>query len=324
MNCPYCESQKYLFNYTSKSLDYVNHESVNILQCQVCQLTYSKPTKTTIRPAKQQDKEKYQTGAYQTEESFLHQILNPFVFFLEKGKLTYFTNRVQGKKLLEIGCGKGNLLLLAHQRGANACGIDINIRVKEEVKDQAIELIETDVSGLVKANRKFDLVVLWHVLEHIPNVKEFYDDLHRICNSASEIIIAVPNEKSWQHRITGKMWYHLDPNRHLYHFNFSTLKNQLTKARFEVKQVSYRSFYQNYMGDYISFANCLFKIKNLPFNLVRNRKYLISHFGKLRVYAESLLFLVYSLVSFIPLLLFTFLSQLFKRSGTMVLRVKII
>ncbi|MEQ8908120.1 MAG: class I SAM-dependent methyltransferase [Vicingaceae bacterium] len=303
-------------------MDYVNHQVVEILQCEACHLTYSDYSKKEVLSSDQQEKEKYQSGAYHTEESFLHRLLNPFILFLEKGKLSYFNRQVNGKKLLEIGCGKGNLLLVANQRGAKACGIDINLRVKKEVKEQAIELIETDVNGLVKQNRKFDLLILWHVLEHIPNVKQFYNDLHHICHKESEIIIAVPNEKSWQHRLTGAKWYHLDPNRHLYHFNINTLKKELSNAQFKVENVSYHSFYQNFIGDYISVANILFKIKNLSFNLVRSRKYLETNFGKLRVYTETLLFIMYTLILIIPLLLFTFLSQVFKRSGTMVLRVK--
>lgn len=324
LSCPSCQSQKTHLKHSSKSLDYVYHNLIEIRKCDLCQLTFSHTSNAiTQAPKKDVEKEKYQKGAYNRQESQIHKLLKRFVFYLESEKLVYFKSKLQNKSLLEIGCGKGNLLLLAHSRRAKTTGIDINLRVSEEVeKERNIELIETDANALAKERRKFNFIVLWHVLEHIPEVSTFFKALHQICLKETEVLIAVPNIKSWQYALTGKYWYHLDPNRHLYHFNVETLSSLLVKSNFEIQNISYNSFYQNFMGDFISLSNLIFKIKNLPFNFVRSRSTLIREFGSIRVYTQFLLFVIYSSIAILPISVLTLLSQMFKRSGTIVLRVR--
>jgi 2-polyprenyl-3-methyl-5-hydroxy-6-metoxy-1,4-benzoquinol methylase len=297
-------------------LDYDFENLVEVQKCLKCKLVYTEqiPTKD--------EREKYQSGAYSKKESIIHRLSKPFLKLLEANKLLNYEGDINGLSFLEIGCGKGNLLLTADSRGLKAEGLDINIRVSEEVLNQKIPLHASSSNELAQKGKIYDLIMLWHVLEHIPTLKDFYKSLLDLSKKNTQIVIAVPNYSSFQSKVAGKYWYHLDPNRHLSHFTPNCLKKQLEENGFSVSNVSYNSFYQNFIGEMVSIGNLLFKIKNFPFNLVRSREKLIERFGLFQLVITLIGYSIYCLVFTIPLLIWTLLSELFKKAGTMIFLVK--
>jgi SAM-dependent methyltransferase len=83
----------------------------------------------------------------------------------------------------------------------------------------------------------FDVVTLWHVLEHLPSPRRTLVEVKRVLKPGGTLICEVPNEHSLQSRLLGKHWFHLDPPRHLYAFSPTTLRRVVRAAGLAVLRI---------------------------------------------------------------------------------------
>jgi 2-polyprenyl-3-methyl-5-hydroxy-6-metoxy-1,4-benzoquinol methylase len=65
----------------------------------------------------------------------------------------------------------------------------------------------------------FDLVILWHVLEHLEEPEQYLSLINHMLRPGGLLLLEVPNYSSLQSQFSGKHWFHLDLDRHLYHFS---------------------------------------------------------------------------------------------------------
>ncbi|GAB3037611.1 hypothetical protein GCM10027185_45080 [Spirosoma pulveris] len=106
-------------------------------------------------------------------------------------------------------------------------------------------LAEKKLKGNVKPNLEalkgtepFDIISLWHVLEHIPNLNESINQLHYLLAEQGTLIIAVPNSDSYDAQFFKEYWAAYDVPRHLHHFTPSTIQPLFNKYGFKlVKQL---------------------------------------------------------------------------------------
>ncbi len=157
-------------------------------------------------------------------------------------------------KILDIGCGRGNLLKSLKRLGCDCHGIE-----REEFQlssyPQDIHLYRKNLEDIPFDAGSFDAVVIWHVLEHVDNPVSTIREASRILKSGGLLAIAVPNFGSLQASIFGKSWFHLDLPRHRYHFNPDTLLRILSKNGFETITYHTFSIEQNPFGFIQSFLN---------------------------------------------------------------------
>ncbi|HLQ45249.1 MAG TPA: class I SAM-dependent methyltransferase, partial [Planctomycetaceae bacterium] len=94
----------------------------------------------------------------------------------------------------------------------------------------------------------FDAIVLWHVLEHLPDARATIQEVHRLLRPGGLLVVAVPNFSSWQARWAGCDWFHLDLPRHLIHFPVAALKELLAARGFACHSEHHFSLRQNPFG----------------------------------------------------------------------------
>ena len=82
----------------------------------------------------------------------------------------------------------------------------------------------------------FDVVTMWHVLEHVPNLQEYIANLKRIVKPTGTIIIAVPNYKSYDANYYKQFWAAYDVPRHLWHFSKTSIKKLVFKCRYGIEK----------------------------------------------------------------------------------------
>ena len=104
----------------------------------------------------------------------------------------------------------------AQNTGFTIDGIEPSIKAREKAHEKGVKL-KTEL-GEVKGS-KYDVITLWHVLEHLPNLEEQIKNISSLLNNDGVLIIAVPNFKSWDARHYGKFWAGYDVPRHLWHFS---------------------------------------------------------------------------------------------------------
>ena len=80
----------------------------------------------------------------------------------------------------------------------------------------------------------FDVITMFHSLEHIHNVEKTLQNLYNLLNKDGILIVSVPNHNAYERRFFKSKWIAYDAPRHLYHFNHETIKLFLNKNKFDV------------------------------------------------------------------------------------------
>ncbi len=150
--------------------------------------------------------------------------------------------------LLDVGAGTGDFLKIAKEKGWVVCGMEPNKTAANLAFGKGIELKPSlnDFEG-----KQFDVVTLWHVLEHIPNLKETLLKISGLVKPNGILIIAVPNFKSYDAEHYGKFWAAYDVPRHLWHFSKKSIE-KLFSENFklqEIKPLIFDSFYVSLLSE---------------------------------------------------------------------------
>lgn len=158
----------------------------------------------------------------------------------------------EGKNLLDVGCGTGDFLQVAQQNNWTVSGIEPNEQARGIAnKKTNSSVFETEQLLKFKAN-SFDVITLWHVLEHVPNLEDHVAVLKKLLTSNGTLIIAVPNYNSFDAKHYKNFWAALDVPRHLWHFNRSSVSKLVGKHAMEVikiKPMLFDAFYVSMLSE---------------------------------------------------------------------------
>ena len=153
-----------------------------------------------------------------------------------------------GAAILDVGCGRGVLFGPLADRGFEVHGVEMNEDAIRGCDPRAHVRIARRLSQAGFEPERFDEVVIWHVLEHMPDPFDTIAECARILKRGGRLIVAVPNFSSAQARWSGPHWFHLDPPRHLYHFPYPALRRLIEDAGFEIRSSHHFSLRQNPFG----------------------------------------------------------------------------
>ncbi len=154
----------------------------------------------------------------------------------------------QGGRVLDVGCGRGVMLRGILDLGYEAHGVELNAAAAEGADRRAKIRIAPQLADARYPSSTFDAVILWHVLEHLPQPDQTLDEIARVLKPGGRLIIAVPNLGSWQSRWSGANWFHLDLPRHVYHFSDRTLAKLVDRHGFQVCSTRHFALLQNPFG----------------------------------------------------------------------------
>lgn len=135
----------------------------------------------------------------------------------------------QKGKILDIGTGTGDFLKTAKNDGWDITGIEPSPKAKQIASEKGVTFADT--TNLL-SDHSFDVITMWHVLEHVPNLDNQISELKRLLKPEGTIIIAVPNFNSYDAKHYGNFWAAYDVPRHLWHFSKTAIK-----LLFEEKQM---------------------------------------------------------------------------------------
>ncbi|MBL4663013.1 MAG: class I SAM-dependent methyltransferase [Flavobacteriaceae bacterium] len=150
--------------------------------------------------------------------------------------------------LLDIGAGTGDFLKEAKDKGWNVSGVEPNEKARGIAAKKNIQLYDSMDQVL---GQKFDVVTLWHVLEHLPNLEASIHKIESLVNSGGTLIIAVPNFNSHDAVHYKEFWAAYDVPRHLWHFSQSSIRS-LFSSEFKLvktKPMIFDAFYVSLLSE---------------------------------------------------------------------------
>lgn len=172
--------------------------------------------------------------------------------------------------LLDVGAGTGDFLTGAKERGWEVHGIEPAEKPRKLAAVKGIEL--ADSFGNLKENQ-FDVITLWHVLEHIPDLDEVKNQLVEFLKPEGILILAVPNFKSFDANYYKEFWAGFDVPRHIWHFSKPSIINLFQKEfeNIEIKGLIFDSFYVSLLSEKYKSGKS-FSAKALGIGLLSNLK----------------------------------------------------
>jgi SAM-dependent methyltransferase len=214
--CPICNSIRTMPFLSC--LDYtVSRETFQITECESCGFKYTNP-----RP-----EESILGGYYKSEEYVSHSntkkgFINSTYQLVRKytllKKLQLVSKHFKTGKILDIGCGTGEFLSTCKDAKWKTIGIEPDVDARAmAIKNYGLDVREESELKNLKDD-SFEIISMWHVLEHVPKLNERIIELKRLIKPNGIIIIAVPNCSSFDAKLYRKFWAAYDLPRHLYHF----------------------------------------------------------------------------------------------------------
>jgi len=120
--------------------------------------------------------------------------------------------------MLDVGCGRGDLARAFGRLTWDVRGLDLSPQAVAVARSAGVDAAVGTIEEAPWPAGSFDLVVMSHVLEHVADPGATLSAAHRLLRPGGTLIVAVPNFASWQRRVFGSRWAHLDAPRHLHHF----------------------------------------------------------------------------------------------------------
>lgn len=205
-SCPICESQDIS--------DFNKYETFNLVICNNCDLVFREDI--NVLNFKQLIDEIYNEDWVSMRRQYLkdtflgHSIFNTLLlemFKPEKGCL------------LEIGSGTGEFLFSAQSAGWDVTGLEPSARASRFAADELKVNIINGIWDINRFQKKFDVVVFWHVLEHITRPKQFLLEVSSILKEDGLIVFSLPNKNSFTNQVMGKLSPLYTEKDHVAHYS---------------------------------------------------------------------------------------------------------
>jgi len=261
-NCPICKSIRYKPNLTC--LDHtVSRETFQIVTCESCGFKFTNPRPYAVDLGKYYRSEDYVSHS-NTNKGFInstYQVVRKYTLFK---KLQLISKHFKTGNILDIGCGTGEFLNICKNAKWKTFGIEPD----SDARNMAINNYGLDVRDELDLNSfedaSFDIISMWHVLEHVPELNERILEIKRLIKPNGVVIIAVPNCSSLDAKIYNDNWAAYDLPRHLYHFTPDDIEAlfQIHHMKvFSVLPMIFDSFYVSMLSE---------KIKTGKINILRS------------------------------------------------------
>lgn len=260
-NCPLCDSKKNVIILRTNDKDPrdINIKEIfNLVRCVDCSMVFveNMPSKNNIA--------KYYGSEYYAQNTISNRIMNKIIMASRLNKIPKGNIR----SILDYGCGNGDFLLKMKQNGLGISGVEFS-KDGRDICSKKLNAKIFDENEFYELKDKFDVVTLWHVLEHIYEPNEVLAKIRKILKEDGALIISVPNIDSLQFKIFGKNTFHLDIPRHFVHYSPKTLRMLLEKNGFNVIRFNYYSMEYNPFGFIQSLLNSIGCEFNFLYNIIK-------------------------------------------------------
>ena len=249
--CPVCDDPKFKTLYSAQTLI----SDFGLIQCKRCYLTRTHPLPTN-EMLQLYDIDFYYGKNKNKFSYFLQYVRNNIIKLRARRLMALFPDSTAFPNVLDIGCAEGRLLEKLRDYGCRCWGVEHAAYPSQRfLKRDKIKYQQGDLQILDLKEGSFDLVVLWHVLEHMDDPRAVMKRIYRLLSPEGILILAVPNFSSLEANRFKDSWFHLDIPWHKYHFSITAMEYLIKKSDFRVINLSTFCFEQGPYGLFQSILN---------------------------------------------------------------------
>lgn len=255
-HCPVCNSAE--FKPFETCIDYtVSKKEFKIVQCNSCGFKFTNPRPDLTELGSYYKAESYISHT-ETRKGLINRLYHLVRSYTLIKKLQLIIRLIGApsvkapKPLLDIGCGTGAFLEVCSKAGFNCIGIEPDA----DARNLAINTHKLDVRPEEELNKlpnnSFDMISLWHVLEHVSDLNGRIDKIKQLLKPAGRVVVAVPNCNSFDAKYYNRFWAAYDVPRHLYHFtpkDINTLFGKHGMKIINILPMRFDSFYVSMLSE---------------------------------------------------------------------------
>jgi len=230
-------------------------ESFTIVECADCGFKFTSPRPLESELGKYYKSENYisHSDSKKGIVSKLYHWVRSYTLLKKLQLVFHYSGKKQGT-ILDYGSGTGAFLKVCSDNKWNAFGIEPDADARKILLERGSLMVQDSIKSFNVAHpeMKFDCITLWHVLEHIPNLKEFFGFIEKSLKPNGVLIIALPNCNSYDAKHYKEHWAAYDLPRHLYHFTPATITKLLQGYAYKnvaILPMIFDSFYVSILSE---------------------------------------------------------------------------
>ncbi len=222
--CPVCKEKadfKFIQNYKNREGKW------SLFECSKCNVQFWMPFKNP--------------GIVHYERNYIvRDTLKPKILYGYHKKFlkTYEKFSVCGK-VLDLGCGTGDLIAILKQKGCKVWGVDLDKNAinfaKKYFKLENVYPISCEEFFTLENIPRFDLITAFELLEHLDNPLNFLQNIKNLLKKEGIAVISTPSRE----RILPNLWPADFPPHHLTRWNEKAIFNLFEKVGFEIIRIDY-------------------------------------------------------------------------------------
>lgn len=250
--CPLCGGTH--FKHHVDCMDYyASGEGFAVYECEDCGFRF-----TQNAPVEQEMNAYYATPNYISHSDTRKGLINHLYHYVRwymlsrKAKLVRRALHRKTGRLLDVGTGTGYFVHAMYEKGWDVEAIEKNEQARQFVWEHfGLNVKKEDELGSFSPC-SFDVITLWHVMEHIEHLNELWETLYTLLDENGVLVVAVPNSNSYDAVKYGSHWAAYDVPHHLWHFTPATMQQFGLKHQFVLEQhypMPFDAFYISMMSE---------------------------------------------------------------------------
>ncbi|MEG1563532.1 MAG: class I SAM-dependent methyltransferase [Bacteroides sp.] len=230
--CPLCDGTHRKRVMTCKDF-YASGESFDVCTCEDCGFTF-----TQGAPVEAEMGRYYETPDYishsDTKKGAMNALYHQVRRYMLGRKARLVMKEAHRKEghLLDIGTGTGYFADAMLQRNWKVEAVEKNAHARLFAREHFGLEVKEETALQTFAPETFDVITLWHVMEHLEALNDTWERLHQLLTEKGILVVAVPNCSSFDAAKYGKQWAAYDVPRHLWHFTPTTMQRMAFKHGF--------------------------------------------------------------------------------------------
>ena len=247
-NCPICSSTKIDLAFEGKDFSHTS-EVFSVVKCTSCDFHFTQDTPDAAHIGRYYQSENYVSHSDKQEGLFFKVYHWVRSYMLGKKRKMI---KVEKGTILDIGCGTGYFLNEMKLNGWKVEGIEQDPAARK----YGAEKFNVPVHDIPKiealVENAYDCITLWHVLEHVHDLKLYLKQIKLALKPSGELLIAVPNRTAYDAKKYQKYWAAWDLPIHLWHFSPNNIEDLLAQHGLKVKRhypLPFDAFYVSLLSE---------------------------------------------------------------------------